>query len=151
MHVRKPRSLPRFSPMMTAALFVLAVFGAARAELPDFPMTLDEMEVLAGYYDADGKYLGGLPEPHDLSREIYQCTDFHYPEANITVYPEANITVSNATYCKNWSADESFGGGVQSGTCECKFAPSNEQYCSDWTCDQGTAVSKSLCGCVTCT
>ena len=119
----------------SAMTFVFVVFGAARAELPDFPMTLDEMEVKAGYYDADGKYLGGLPEPHTLSREIYQCTDFYYPLSN---------TTSNATYCTDWSADESFGGGFQLGICECKFPASNNQYCSDWICDQGTVVA-SVC------
>jgi len=133
-HMRKRRGpSTRFSTM---AAFVLAAFGAARAELPDYPMTVGEMEVLAGYYDADGKYLGGLPEPHGLSREIYQCTDFHYPEPN--------TTISNATYCTDWSADESFGGGFQFGTCECKYPASNDQYCSDWVCDQG-AVDASNC------
>eukprot|EP00903_Cladosiphon_okamuranus_P019187 g17648.t2 len=85
--------------------------------------------VLAGYYTADGKYLGGVPEFHTISREIYQCTDFEYSEAS--------NTTSDAVYCKAWSADEYFGGGFQLGTCECKSPATNGEFCFDWVCDQG--------------
>ena len=127
-HVRKTRSCILASTM----IFPFASLGIVRAELPDYPMTLGDMKVLAGYYTADGKYLGGLPEFHALSREIYQCTDFQYSEAN--------STASNATFCTAWSADESFGGGFQLGTCECKSPAPNNEFCSDWICDQGTSA-----------
>lgn len=110
-------------------IFFSVSLGIVRAELPDYPMTLRDMEVLAGYYTADGKYLGGLPKPDTLSREIYQCTDFQYSEAN--------NTASNATFCMSWSADESYGGGFQLGTCDCKSPSKNNEFCFDWICDQG--------------
>ncbi|CAN0472675.1 unnamed protein product, partial [Ectocarpus sp. 8 AP-2014] len=120
-------------------LFSTAIFtDVARAELPDFPMTLADMEVLAGYYSAGGKYLGGIPKAHTLSREIYECTDFQYSEPN--------NTASNATYCTGWSADESYGGGFQLGDCECKFGASNGAYCSDWICDQESS-DYTFCQC----
>lgn len=121
--------MPKTRPFLLV-LFSTTIFtDVARAELPEFPMTLADMEVLAGYYTADGKYLGGIPKAHTLSREIYECSDFQYSEPN--------NTASNATYCTGWSADESYGGGFQLGDCECKFGASNGAYCSDWICNQG--------------
>lgn len=117
---------------ITTMIFSFVFLDVVRAELPDYPMTLADMEVLAGYFTGDGKYLGGLPKAHTLSREIYQCTDLHYSEVN--------NTASNASFCTAWSADESYGGGFQLGTCDCKYPAPNNEYCSDWICDQGTAA-----------
>ncbi|CAN0276866.1 unnamed protein product, partial [Scytosiphon promiscuus] len=119
---------PCLRSLFTATILSFFLFSFARADLPDYPMTLGDMEVLAGYYTSDGKYLGGIPEPHDLSREIYQCTEF--------LYAEPNNTASDATVCAAWSADESYGEGFQLGTCECMYYAANEAYCSDWLCEQ---------------
>lgn len=127
-----PKTRPFFLVLFSTAICT----DVARAELPDFPMTLADMEVLAGYYSADGKYLGGMPKAHTLSREIYECTDFQYSEPS--------NTASNATYCTGWSADESYGGGFQLGDCECKSGASNGAYCSDWICDQGKECENLL-------
>lgn len=83
----------------TALLLLLPSLIAVRGEVPDFPMTFAEMQVQAGYYTEDGKYLGGLPKADDLSREIYDCQ--HYQNASAS---------TNSTVCMEWRADESVGG-----------------------------------------
>lgn len=129
-------SAPCLRPSTVAAILSFSAFNFAGAELPDYPMTRGDMEVLAGYYTPDGKYLGGVPEFHGLSRELYQCTAF--------LYAEPNDNATNPTVCNAWSADESYGEGFQLGTCECKFYAENEAYCSDWLCEQGDAKKNSL-------
>ncbi|CAM9281965.1 unnamed protein product, partial [Hapterophycus canaliculatus] len=118
-----------------ATILSFSFLNFAGAELPDYPMTLGDMEVLAGYYTSDGKYLGGIPHFDGLSHEIYECTDFLYAELN-------NTAASNATVCAAWSADESYG---ELGTCECKFYASNGAYCSDWLCDQDPLLDRCCC------
>lgn len=113
--------------MSTVLLYLLpGIVLVARGELPDFPMTFWEMKVQAGYYTAEGKYLGGIPKADSLSREIYECEDYHFP---------GNET-GNATTCMQWRADESAGGSFQVGSCECKYPAPDDAYCSTWVCVQ---------------
>ena len=103
----------------------LARIIVVRGELPDFPMSFGQMKVVAGYYTADGKYLGGLPKADTLSREIYDCQDYYFPENG----------TANATLCLQWEANEAAGDVFQVGECECRSVVS-EAYCSVWSCNQ---------------
>lgn len=117
----------KITKMSTVLLYLLpGIVLVARGELPDFPKTFREMKVEAGYYTAEGKYLGGIPRADSLSREIYECEDYHIPE---------NAT-GNATTCMQWRADESAGGTFQVGSCECKYMSSDDAYCTTWVCVQ---------------
>ena len=98
----------------------LAGINAVRGELPYyFPMSFGGMEVAAGYYTADGKYLGGLPKADPLSREIFDCQDYYFPENG----------TANATLCLQWEANEAAGDVFQVGEYECRSVIA-EAYCS---------------------
>lgn len=117
----------KISKMSMVLLYLLlGIVLVARGELPDFPMTFREMEVHAGYYTAKGKYLGGIPKADKLSREIYECKDYHIAENG----------TGNATTCLQWRADESAGGSFQVGSCECRFMAPGDAYCTTWVCVQ---------------
>lgn len=126
-------------------LVLLSSFvGHVQGVLPDFPMTVREMEVVAGYYTGGGQYRGGIPKLDDLSREIYECLDddYFFATANDTTASNATASATNtglATACMHWRADESAGGTFQLGSCECKFVE-NEAYCTAWVCVQAKEV-----------
>lgn len=116
----------------------------AQGEFPDYPMTVTEMEVMAGYYTEGGTYLGGIPKLDDLSKEIYECLDddYFFAAVNETTVTNATSSATGTTYataCMHWRADESAGGTFQLGSCECKSVQ-NEAYCEAWVCVQAKEV-----------
>ena len=67
-----------FVPLHALVLSILGCSIFARAELPDYPLTFGEMKVLAGYYTAGGKYLGGRPKAAKQERQgAYECLAFN--------------------------------------------------------------------------
>lgn len=111
--------------MLTAnrlPIFIMPSLAMAMAALPEFPMTFHEMEVKAGYYTENGKYLGGIPKADSISHEFYRCQNFNLPNK-----------ASNVTACMEWKADELFGEELEGSTCKCRSL-ADDSYCSEWTC-----------------
>lgn len=97
--------------LSTALLLLLPSLIAARSKVPDFPMTFGEMQVQAGYYTDDGKYLGGLPKAQGPSLETYECQTYRNARGS-----------ANSTICMEWKADESAGSEFQVSCDACDFA-----------------------------
>ena len=106
-------------------VYFISCIIAVRGELPDFfSMSFGEMKVVAGYYTANGKYLGGLPTADPLSHEIHVCEDYYFPENG----------TGNATLFLQWEANEAAGDEFHVGECECRPV-TPEAYCSVWHCN----------------
>lgn len=104
-------------------VFLFSSCLLARGQLPDYPMTIREMETEAGYFTEGGKYLGGIPSPDSVRHRIYECENYYH----------AGNDTSNGTVCVEWRVDKSAGATTPLGSCECTFV-TNEGYCSAWVC-----------------
>lgn len=128
-----------FVPLHALVLSILGCSIFARAELPDYPLTFGEMKVLAGYYTAGGKYLGGRPKAAKQERQgAYECLAFN---AGV---PGNESARASPTVCMEYTVEGStFGLGL----CECKETTTSQEHCSTWMCNSNSNTQSSLCSC----
>lgn len=98
--------------------------------LPDPPYDDRQLQIRAGYYTYNGKYLGGIPKI-ESEYELFGCTEFIYDNNNVT---SENGTVENATVCARWTADEVNSDEYKKDRCSCRSVQSSGDYCNNWTC-----------------
>lgn len=121
-------------------VIVLSTFflGRTMGELPEYPLTFNEMKILAGYYNAKGRYKGGIPKAKDEVRSSFGCdtTNVYVPTTS-SVANDSNTNNTNATACMEWDEHIS-----STHHCECNALAANEEYCSGWICHLAATYEK---------
>lgn len=111
--------------LLTVALLPVTEIGGV---FPEFPFGEHELKHRTGYYEAGGKYLGGIPK-YDTKFERFECTEFNYENSHDA--PLGN----DATVCLGWTASEVSSVDSQVEVCSCE-ALTAAGYCEEWSCNQ---------------
>lgn len=118
--------------LLTATLLPVTEIGGV---FPEFPFGEHELKRRTGYYEAGGKYLGGIPK-YDTEFELFECTEFNYDNSHDA--PLGN----EATVCLGWTESEVSSAESQVGMCSCD-ALATAGYCGEWSCTQLEVENKA--------
>lgn len=145
----RPQVHPFRRPMMgsTGKCLLFSFFVVTRGELSDYLMSFGDMKVMAGYYTAEGKYLGGIPRKEYLHQEhgIFGCKEGFFAEANGTteVTPAACLEWRGDQWASaKWCREKFPFCEYTLSSCTCDLVI-NQAYCSEWVCSKSFEQTRS--------